>query len=110
MSQLVDPSLANQFDRLPPHSVEAEQCLIASMMLEKDIIGQSIGQIDRESFYQADHQIIYDVLIKLFEQNKPVDVIILRDELMKRGLYEEIGGREYLATLLSSVPSSAHGM
>ncbi|MBC8105936.1 MAG: replicative DNA helicase, partial [Anaerolineae bacterium] len=110
MSQLVDSSIASQFDRLPPHSIEAEQCLLASMMLEKDIIGQCVGLLDRESFYQADHQIIFDVLIKLYEQNKPADVIILRDELMKRGLYEEIGGREYLATLLSSVPSSAHGM
>jgi replicative DNA helicase len=107
---LIDTSLASQFDRLPPHSIEGEQCLLASMMLEKDIIGQCVGQIDRESFYQADHQIIFDVLLKLYELNKPVDVIILRDELMKRGLYEEIGGKEYLATLLSSVPSSAHGM
>jgi replicative DNA helicase len=107
---LIDPSIASQFDRLPPHSVEAEQCLLASMMLEKDIIGQSVGLIDRESFYQADHQIIFDVLLKLYELNKPVDVIILRDELMKRGLYEEVGGKEYLTTLLSSVPSSAHGM
>ncbi|CAN5609418.1 replicative DNA helicase [soil metagenome] len=110
MSQLADPSIASQFDRLPPHSVEAEQCLLASMMLEKDIVGQCVGLLDRESFYQADHQIIFDVVLKLYEQNKPVDVIILRDELMKRGLYEEIGGKEYLATLLSSVPSSAHGM
>ncbi len=59
MSQLIDPAVARQFDRLPPHSIEAEMCLLASMMLDKEMIGQAVQLIDRESFYQADHQIIY---------------------------------------------------
>lgn len=109
MSQLIDPSLASQFDRLPPHNIEAEQCLIASLMLEADLIGDTAALISRESFYQADHQIIYDVLLRMYEARTPCDVILLRDELIKRSLYEEVGGKDYLATLLSSVPSAAHG-
>jgi replicative DNA helicase len=58
MSQLVDSSLAGQFDRLPPHSIEAEMCLLASMMLEKEMIGSAVQIVDRDAFYQADHQII----------------------------------------------------
>ena len=42
MSQLVDSSLSSQFDRLPPSSVEAEMCLLASMMLDKEMIGQIV--------------------------------------------------------------------
>ena len=87
MSQLIDPSVARQFDRLPPHSIEAEMCLLASMMLDKEMIGQVVQIIDREAFYQADHQIIFDVLVKLYEQNRPVDAVILRDELKKRQLF-----------------------
>jgi replicative DNA helicase len=110
LSQLIDPSVARQFDRLPPHSIEAEMCLLASMMLDKEMIGQVVQIIDREAFYQADHQIIFDVLVKLYEQNRPVDAVILRDELKKRQLFEEVGGSEYLAAILNTVPSAAHGV
>ena len=107
MSQLVE-SLAGQFDRLPPHSIEAEQCLLASMMLDKEMIGQVVQLVDRDAFFQADHQIIYDILVKLYEQNRPIDAVIVREELLKRQLLEEIGGAGYLAQLLNTVPSSAH--
>jgi replicative DNA helicase len=109
MSQLIDPSLAAQFDKLPPHSLEAEMCLLASMMLDKEMVGQVVQIVDRDSFYQTDHQIIYDVLVRLYEQNRPIDALIVREELIKRQLYEECGGREYLAAILNSVPSAAHG-
>src|ERR1700709_730674 len=108
MSQLAE-SLASQFDRLPPHSVEAEMCLIASMMLDKDMVGQ-VGQIiDRDGFFQADHQILYDIIVKLYEQNKAIDPLIIREELAKRQLLDEVGGVQYLAAIISSVPSAAHG-
>ena len=109
MSETSEYSSVNAFDRLPPHSLDAEMCLLASMMLDKDMIGLVVSLVDRDSFYQADHQIIYDVLIKLYEQNRPVDAVILREELSKRGLLEEIGGTAYLAQILGTVPSAAHG-
>src|SRR5436190_1460891 len=109
MSQLIDSSLASQFDRLPPHSIEAEMCLVASMMLDKEMIGQIVQIIDREAFFQADHQVIYDTLVKLYEQNRPIDAIIVREELAKRQLLDEVGGSRYLGEILNSVPSAAHG-
>src|SRR4051812_43090202 len=107
--QLIDPSVARQFERLPPHAAEAEMCLLASMMLDKDMIGEVVTIVDREAFFQADHQVIFDVLLKLYEANRPIDAIILREELAKRGLLEEVGGTAYLAAVLNSVPSAAHG-
>ena len=108
VSQLAD-SLSGQFDRLPPSAVEAEMCLLASMMLDKDMIGQVVQIVDREAFYQADHQIIFDIVVKLYEQNRPIDGVIIREELAKRQLLEEVGGLPYLAQILNTVPSSAHG-
>src|SRR6476661_3641995 len=108
MSQLIDPSIARQFDKLPPSSIEAEMCLIASMMLDKEVVGQVVQIVDREAFYQADHQILFDILVKLYEQNRSIDAIIVREELAKRQLLEEVGGTPYLAQILSAVPSSAH--
>ncbi len=108
MSQLVE-SVSGQFDRLPPHSIEAEMCLLASMMLDKEMIGEVVQLVDREGFFQADHQIIFDVLVRLYEHNRPIDAVIVREELLKRHLLEEIGGVQYLAAILNSVPSAAHG-
>ena len=96
MSQLIDASVARQFERLPPHSIEGEMCLLASMMLDKEMVGQIVQIVDRDAFYQADHQIIYDVLVKLYEQNRPIDAVIVREELAKRQLLEEVGGVAYL--------------
>ena len=76
MSQLIE-GIAQQFDKLPPHSIPAEMSLLASMMLEKNVIAQVIPLVDRNSFYQTDHQIIYDLLIKLYEQNRPIDAVIV---------------------------------
>src|SRR5438270_3929755 len=109
MSQLIDSTLARQFERLPPHSIEAEMCLIASMMLDKEMIGQVVLLVDRDSFYQADHQILFDILVKLYEQNRPTDSVLVREELGKRQLLDEIGGVPYLAAIINSVPSAAHG-
>ncbi|HEY8666578.1 MAG TPA: replicative DNA helicase [Tepidisphaeraceae bacterium] len=102
-------ALAGQFDRLPPHSIEAEMCLIASMMLDKEMIGQVVQIVDRDAFFQADHQILFDILVKLYEQNRPIDAIILREELIKRQLLDEIGGVPYLMQIVNTVPSAAHG-
>jgi replicative DNA helicase len=111
MSQLMDSAISRQFDRLPPHSVEAEMCLLASMMLDvsKDAVGQIVQIVDEESFFQADHSILFKVLKKLYEANRPIDAMIVREELIKGQMLEEIGGIEYLAAILSSVPNAANG-
>ena len=101
---------AASLDRLPPHSLEAEMCLLASMMLDKELVGQIVSYIRGEAFYLADHQIIYDILLQLYQQNRPIDAVILREELAKRHQLEEIGGTAYLAQVLNTVPSAAHGM
>ena len=101
---------ATQFDKLPPHSIVAEQCLIASMMLDKELVGQVLAKVDREAFYLADHAIIYNIILALYEANRPIDAVILREELAKRGQLDEIGGTAYLAELLNTVPSAANGM
>ena len=98
MSQLIDSSEASQFDRLPPHSIEAEMCLLAAMMLDKEMIGTVVQIVDREGFYQADHQIIYDILVKLYEQNRAIDAVILQEELKKRPKGD--AGKAELARLL----------
>lgn len=109
MSELIE-AIAGQFDRLPPHSIESEQCVLASMLLDHEMIGEIASVLSREEFFQVDHQIIFDLIIQLWKANKPVDAVLLREELVKRNLLEEIGGVKYLVSLYDTVPSAAHGL
>lgn len=102
--------LNDSFDRLPPHSLDAEMCVLASMMLDVEMLEQITGVLNRDSFYSADHMMIFDVLVDLFRAGTRVDAIILREALSKRGLLEEIGGTAYIAQILGTVPSAAHGL
>jgi replicative DNA helicase len=107
-SNLAEP--LSEFDRLPPHDVEAEMCLIASAVLGGPGMWQECRRlVGRGDFYQADHQAIWEVLDALYARGDNVDAILLRAELLKRGVWEEVGGRAYLAQILDTVPSAAHG-
>ncbi len=109
MEQLIDSNLAQQFSRLPPAAVEAEMCMLASMMLDKDMVGQVVQILTSDQLYQADHQILFDIVVKLYEQNRPIDAVIVTEELKKRQMLEEVGGIAYIGQILNSVPSAAHG-
>jgi len=110
-AHLIDSSITRMFDRLPPNSIESEMCVLASMMLDlsKEISGQIVQILDKDSFFQVDHQILFDVLRKIYDANRPIDAMIVREELIKRGQLEEIGGTEYLAAIINSVPNAANG-
>ncbi len=97
-------------NRMPPQALETEMCVLGSMVLDKDCIGEIIPILRRENFYRYDHQLIFDALIKLYEDNKPIDLVLLRDELKNRGQLDEVGGVEYLVKVANSVPSAANGV
>jgi len=96
-------------DRVPPHSVEAEMGVLGSMILDREFAGEAVQILDKESFYNTAHQMIFEVLVDLWDQNRPIDSIILREELSRRGYLEKVGGYQYVGELMISVPSSAHG-
>lgn len=100
-------------ERLPPQDLEAEKCVLASLMIasEPEDVDQIIEVLPKyESFYSADNQIIYSILLEMRRNKKPCDAVLLRAELEKRGLLEEVGGTAYIAQILGTVPSAAHGV
>lgn len=104
--------LEHQFERLPPHAIEAERCVLSALMLcgdDRATFAKTRSGLTREAFYQADHQIIFDVVIGLFDAGKPIDTVIVREELKRRGMLEDVGGVAHLAQLLDALPSAAHG-
>ena len=97
-------------ERLPPQSLDAERSLLGSMILDRDEIGQVIQIVDRDCFYLADHQTIFDVVCELYDHQKPLDLVLLREELNRRAKLEQIGGVPYLLTIVESVPDSSNAV
>jgi len=96
-------------EKVPPHSLEAERCVLGVMLLEREAVPKVIQIIDRpEIFYSDVHKIIYEGILKLFDSNKPVDLITLREEFKKQGKLEKIGGSSYLVDLINSVITTAN--
>ena len=111
MTQLIESTIARQFDRLPPHSVEAEMCLLASMMLDKEMIGQVVQIVDRDDLLPGrppDH--LRRASSSCTSRTARSTPSSSARNSIKRQLLEEIGGTAYLATILSTVPSAAHGV
>src|SRR6185503_11326821 len=94
--------------RLPPHSVEAEQAVLGGLLLSNaawDRIGDVIGESD---FYRADHRLLWRVITKLIEDNKPADVLTVTEALKTSGEMNDVGGLAYLHQLASGTPSAAN--
>lgn len=105
------PARPNWTDRVPPHDLEAEMSLLGSLMLDREAIGYVIPVIPRQHssrFYQPEHRILYEALLDLYDKGSAIDLVILRDELTRRGELERIGGVEYLVQVVQSVPSAAN--
>ncbi|MBC8217373.1 MAG: replicative DNA helicase [Planctomycetes bacterium] len=98
--------------RSMPESLAAEAAVLGSMLIDPRCIADVIelfSEGGREAFYRIEHQHIFDGLIALYEKNKGegIDAVLLRDELEKRKVLEEVGGAEYIGRILDSVPSAA---
>lgn len=106
---MLNESTSSQFERMPPHSIESEMCVIASMLLDKEAAGDICGILTTDDFFQADHSILFDLIRSLRDAGRAVDGMIIREELDKRQQLEEIGGLEYLSEILSAVPDASHG-
>ncbi len=104
----IDPVAAG---RVPPQDLDAEAGLLGCMLLDRDAIGLIIQIVPKEEssrFYVPQNRLLFEVLVDLYDVNKPIDILVLEDELRRRNLLEEIGGRNYLLDLVESVPSSAN--
>lgn len=94
--------------RIPPHSVESEQSILGSILLDKEAIITVTETIQPEDFYKEAHKIIYECMMKLNNKNEPIDLITLTEELKKQGHLEDIGGISYITSLSTIVPTTSN--
>ncbi len=101
---------SDSFDRIPPQSPEAEQSVLGSMLLSKDVIGD-VGEILRgRDFYKPANETIYNVIIDLYSKAEPADPVTVSGELSRAGNLSRVGGAAYLHTLVSMVPTAANAV
>jgi len=94
--------------KVPPHSVEAEQSVLGSMLLSKEAIYVALERLKRDDFYLEAHRAIFDVIAELHENREPVDLITVTETLRSRKMLESVGGVTYLTTLTEVVPTPAN--
>lgn len=93
---------------VPPNSIEAEQALLGSMMIESQAVYRAVSIVKTVDFYRPTHGHIFDVVVFLTRQGQPVDIVTVQEELRSRGQLDEVGGTQYLMALLDSVPTAAN--
>ncbi len=101
----------HKLDRLPPHSVEAEQGVLGCILLSpNDSMGECITKlkVGADSFYDLRHQTIYSTLQEMYDERQAIDLVTLQQRLRDRKQLENVGGLVYLSTLADGVPSAAN--
>ncbi|HOV25192.1 MAG TPA: replicative DNA helicase [Pseudobacteroides sp.] len=96
------------FRRVPPQNIEAEQSVLGSMLLDKEVIPVVTEILKSEDFYRADHKEIFEAIMDLFDAGEPIDLITVSEQLKLRGTIDNIGGLEYLTNIASAVPTTAN--
>ena len=97
-----------ELGKIPPHDIEAEQAVIGSMLTDKDAVIAAIEVLKEDDFYREDHKAIYGAILSLYDRSEPIDIITLKAELTSLGMFDKIGGLEYLAELPEKVPTTAN--
>jgi replicative DNA helicase len=94
--------------KLPPQAIELEEAVLGALMLDNEALSDTIDILKPEYFYKMEHQKIFDAIIVLFNESKPVDILTVIEQLKKMGTLENIGGAFYITGLTNSVASSAN--
>ena len=94
--------------RVLPHSPEAEQSVIGSMLMDREAIMAASEIIDSADFYQHQYGILFETMLELYNEGTPVDLITLQDRLREKDVPPEISSLEFAKDLLSSVYTSTN--
>lgn len=94
--------------KIPPHSLEAEQSVIGSMIMDKDAIITASEMLIDEDFYNHQYAILFDAMISLFNESKPVDLITLQNKLKENDIPQEAISLEFIRDIIAAVPTSAN--
>lgn len=94
--------------KVMPHSEEAEQSVVGSMIMDSEAIVTAMEILKPEDFYGRQYGILFEAITELFSEAKPADLVTLRDKLKEKDVPPELYGIEFLGNLIRVVPTSAN--
>ena len=95
-------------ERIPPHNEEAERSALGACMLSKEALMDVAEEVRAEDFYNESHREIFNSIMRLYRENISVDMLTVCEDLKKQKALDMVGGRTYIGTLTSEVPSTAN--
>ncbi|MDD5622268.1 MAG: replicative DNA helicase [Actinomycetota bacterium] len=102
------PLDTSKLERIPPYNIEAEESLLGSMLISRDAIVSVIEIVASEDFYRKSNQEVFNTIIELYIKGEPADPITVADQLNKKGLLDEVGGKTFIHSLISNIPLAAN--
>lgn len=94
--------------KVPPQNLDAEKSVLGSVLLDEEALIAAVEILDPKDFYSPAHEAIFESMMKLFEQQKAVDVLTVSSYLKQKKILKKAGGAAYLSELATSVPTAAH--
>lgn len=94
--------------RVPPHSEDAERGVLASVLVDEKSIDKIIHLVNGDDFYYPANKVVWNAVISLVNDNKPVDLVTLNSRLNETGMLSKAGGVEYISTLVGIMPNAAN--
>ena len=94
--------------RVLPHSLEAEQSVIGSMLMDREAVIAASEIITGSDFYQQQYGIMFDAMVELFNEGKPVDLVTLQDRLKEKDVPPEVSSLDFVRDIITMVPTSAN--
>ncbi len=94
--------------RVLPHSIEAEQSVIGAMLMDIDAAHIAIEILDKDDFYHAQYGILYECMVELCDEGKPLDLVIIQDRLREKDVPPEVSSLSYIGDIVAMVPTSAN--
>ena len=102
--------MTDELDRRMPFSLEAEQSVLGSIMIDPSCMDNIATLISRDDFYLPEHAEIFSAMQSMYLKNRNIDVVTLIDELVTSGTYDEAGGNNYLKLIAETVPTAANAV
>jgi len=94
--------------RQTPHSLEGEQAVLGSVLIDPDCVKEVVDKLRPEDFYLRQNREIFETICSMFTYAKPIDGITVAEEMQKNGTYDENTTRAYLAQLIEITPTAAN--
>ncbi len=98
----------NFIKRIQPHSEEAEKSVLGSMLMDRDAIVEAEDILVKEDFYQRQYGILFEAMVELYQEGKPVDLITLQDKLKEKDVPEALSSLDFFRELVDIVPTSTN--